>query len=182
MRKRILFFVVSAFIAGMIVQSGELHARRGYKKIVKGVGNTIFASRPIGLGKEHTVKLKTTFTSRQKIYSRAYFPGMVGRFSRGEKLHTDMWIDGKHKTRVVWKRAPKSSWKQTQNYIYRTGDDDFKKNPLKRLRRGTYKVMIVTSRTKYTGTEKVFKNGRWTRKKVYKMIYLSKGKFTYIKK
>ena len=93
-----------------------------------------------------------------------------------------MWINGKFKKRVAWsgKYVPDAHWMQTQTYIYKTGDDDFKNNPLKNLSSGKYTIMILLSRSKYMGTKKVFKNGAWRKEKIYKPVNLSKGKFTFI--
>lgn len=176
------------FFAGFIIVSmtaADVTAR-SYKKVdSQGIANMIFASAPIGKGKEGRVRLKTRFTSRDKIYARSYFPRAIGRFSRGEKCHVHLWLDGK----VVWRGVysgrtlPNSSWDQIQLYIKKTGDDDFKggmSRALGRASSGSHQVQIVILRDKLMKYKYIKKGNRVTKEPVYKPVYLSKGKFTYI--
>lgn len=169
--------MVSIATAGLVAQST--------KKIdSEGIANMIFASAAIGKGQEGSAALKDSFTSGDAIYARCYFPGAIGAFSRGEKCHLHLWIDGKVAWRGVYSGAslPDRTWDQIQIYIRNTGEDDFRgaiSNALDGLAAGDHEVQFVIVRDKFLKYKVVKKGAQVTQEPVYQPVNLSKGKFTY---
>ncbi len=179
------FLVIAVTVLSVIAAD----VMAGSKKVIdsKGIANMIFASKGISKGREDSAQLKTSFTSRDKIFARCYFPRAIGRFSRGEKLHLHLYLDGK----VIWRGTysgrtlPNAKWDQIQLYIRNTGDDDFNgrmSRALDRASSGSHKVMFVLLRDKFMKYKKVVKGNRVTKERVYKPVYLSKGIFNYVVK
>ncbi len=156
-----------------------------YKKINnQGEANIIFASTAIEKGQEAKAKLKDTFTSDEKIFGRAYFPKAIGKFSNGEEMYQNLWIDGKFAVKGPLVDMD-STWDQMQIWLYKTGEDDFKMmvQALNNLPKGKHEVAIYLMRTKFTGTKWVINdNGESEKKNQYSAVNLSAGKFTFIKK
>lgn len=180
-----IYFLPIAILSLLCVRTEDASAKKFKKVDSKGIANMIFASRGIKKGKEKRVKLKKKFTSKDKIFARAYFPRKIGRFRRGEKCHVHIWLDGK----VVWRGTysgrslPNASWDQIQLYIRNTKDDDFKgkmSRALQRASTGKHKVKIVIMRDKFIKYKYVKKGKRVTKRPVYKPVYLSKGTFSYV--
>ncbi len=178
MRKIVIGFLMILLLSSVVCANA-------YKKInEQGEANIIFASTPIELHQEAKAKLKDTFTSNEKIFGRAYFPKAIGKFSNGEEMYENLWIDGKFMVKgPLVDMDP--TWDQMQVWLYNTGEDDFKMmtQALDNLSKGKHEVAIYLMRTKYTGTKKVLNDqGVWENKKQYSAVNLSAGKFTFIVK
>lgn len=181
-----LYFTLSLLAIGALIMMShaEVDARQGFKTINdKGQANFIFASQAIGKGKEHTVTLKTGFTPTDKIYARGYFPGAVGSFNDGEKMHVHMWADGKRIGNWTYGSPPNARWDQMSLYLRNTGDDDFNggmSRALDRLGSGSHTVKFYFVRDKFLKYKLVKKGNSVRKEPVYKPVYLTAGEFTYV--
>jgi len=180
----------------VVVSAGSLLSTSAYAQAAKymkpnkdGTGNIVFASTNIKKNEEGNATLKTTFTSADTIYARAYFVGKMGQLQGEEEGFMDLWIDGEHQKRLSFtnKDIP-ADRDQTLVYVYNTKDypPDFKNDVWAGLSPGPHKVKLVIGKTKFMreGVRLQDQGDRYAIKKddVHKAVYLSDSDFTFIQK
>jgi hypothetical protein len=183
MLRKACLALILAGIAFSIVACSGLLSGGPFRKVDNGIANIIFSDAKIQTGRETKVILKNAFTSKERIYSRIYFPGSLGFLKKNEKAMIVLWIDGRQEGNSVDISGMDPSWDQLQQDIYNTAENEsvlIDNACLGALPPGTHKIKVEVVRTISKGEERrQDPDGTWKTVGVFDRRCLSAGEFMF---